>query len=114
VGASGGAGRRAQALVLGASSEITSVRFWPGFRALRAVRVRLWSIRRFGASVGEATALLAWRVGRSFRLGPARGAVPGGRHVAGPQPNNVCCWQPGLAGSLRSLLLNRLQQKLIR
>ena len=34
--------------------------------------------------------------------------------VAGPQPNSVCCWQPGQVGSLRSLLLNQLQQKLVR
>ena len=58
--------------------------------------------------------LHAWRVRRSFRHGPARTAVPGGRHVAGPQPNNVCSCQPWLVCSLSLALLERLQLKLVR
>ena len=67
-----------------------------------------------GVGVDRIHALLRWSAGRSFRRGPVVCAVPGGRRMAGPQPNNVCCWQPGLVGSLRSLWLNRLQQKLVR
>jgi hypothetical protein len=85
VGASGGAGRRARPPELGASSETTRGRFWPGFRVGAPSAVDFGHSDGCDVGVGEPTILLGWLVQRSFRLGPAPGAVPSGRRVAGPQ-----------------------------
>ena len=88
---------------------------------LATPRVRAPSVLDFGraascgAAVGALTALLPWPARRSFRTrAGAMVQCSVVEFVAGPQPNNVCCWQPGVVGSLRSLLLKRLQQKPVR
>ena len=96
MGALGEIGRRARARVLGASSEATSVRFRPGVRVRAPSVVDSGHSASFGAGVGELTALLPWEARRSFRM--RAGAMVQCsvlEPVAGPQPNNVRCWQPG-------------------
>jgi hypothetical protein len=75
-------GRRAQTLVLGASSETTRAWLWPGFRACAPSVVDFGYRRRFWCGCGEPTLLLRWLVSRSFRLGP--GEKP--RQVVGMWP----------------------------